>query len=132
MSEEERCKQIIDYVDNVPWGDIENSLETIELALRLSMEATRDAFQRWEQEGEGRFGGEFELSPTEVAELDQGTRLALVARLLRDVGAFYGVETELTPNGRLGQLSPRERSGGTTSVGHLVHGLLELTSPRSA
>lgn len=127
MRPNDRRQQLSDLIEDVPWGDVEGNLETIQESLRIAILATQEDFTLWLETGEHRYGDEFSLSTAQVAALDQETRLALVARLVRDIALACGVATEATQGARLGQLNDRGRD--RTRVGLLIHELLEL-APR--
>jgi hypothetical protein len=85
----------LDLINNMPWGDADVAIRTMEEALRPAMEATRDDFQLWEAQADaGGFEDEFALSANDVVKLLPEWRLAYVARLLRTLALMYGVSTD--------------------------------------
>ena len=93
--------QAIDLIESLPWGDVGEAIRGLEVALALALEAVGDAVDLWEEEGEERFGGEFQLSADQVASLDHEWRLAYIGRLLRTAAYAYGVPPHGTPGRRL-------------------------------
>jgi hypothetical protein len=90
-------QQAIDLLEDLPWGDVEQEIYGLEVALSLALEATGAAIQLWEEEGEQRFGDEFALSADEVASLDEDWRLAYIARLLYTAANAYRVSPDALP-----------------------------------
>jgi hypothetical protein len=89
--------QATELLERIAWGDMGYAIAGLEVALALALEATGDAIRLWEEEGELRFGDEFELSAEEVAELDDEWRLAYIARLLHSASYSYGVSPGVPP-----------------------------------
>ena len=82
----------------------------------------------WEEEGEERFDGEFQLSTDQVASLDREWRLAYIGRLLRTAAYAYGVPPHGTPGRSTeGDVTPpiawHEDAG---SIARLVRGLNDI------
>ncbi len=120
--------QAIDLIESLPWGDVREAIRGLEVALALALEAVGDAVDLWEEEGEERFEGEFQLSTDQVASLDHEWRLAYIGRLLRTAAYAYGVPPHGTP-GRTteGEVTPpiswHEDAG---SIARLVRGLNDI------
>jgi hypothetical protein len=53
FSDEQR-ERAVALIESIAWGDLDGSIIDMEAALRLAMDATRDDFQRWEQDAEHR------------------------------------------------------------------------------
>jgi hypothetical protein len=96
FDEEERA-QATALLEALPWGDLEQAIYGLEVTLALALEATGDAIQQWEDEGEERFGDEFSLSAEQIASLDDDWRLAYIARLLHTAAHSYGVSPHASP-----------------------------------
>lgn len=86
--------EALELIEKLPWGDMDMSIRTLEEALRLAMEATRDEFALWEQDAEAMDPDEFALEPATIAGLSPEQRLAYVARLLRSLAMAHGVSTD--------------------------------------
>lgn len=83
--------------------------------------------QLWEEEGELRFGDEFELSAEQVAELDDEWRLAYIARLLHSAALTYGVSPSVPGRTRDGELvTPPASESYPASPARLVRGLNDI------
>ena len=87
--DEPQRAQVMALLETLPWGDVEREIGGLEVVLALAIEATGDAIQLWEEEGEECFGDEFELSADQVAALDDEWRLAYIARLLHTAAHAY-------------------------------------------
>ena len=96
-------EEAVDLLEDLAWGDIPWSIDTIDRAMQLALEATSDDFARWENEDILGCIDEFSLTKQQVRDLSERWRLAYVARLLRTIAHEYGVNTELG-NGVLGAL----------------------------
>src|SRR5687768_17083671 len=114
--------QALDLIESLAWGDMQTAIFGLEASLALALEATGDAIDRWEAEGEERFGDEFELASEQVAGLDDEWRLAYLARLLHTTAHAYGVTPEgppgRTPEGDL--TSPAVWADGSSSPARLL------------
>jgi hypothetical protein len=51
FSDEQR-ERALALIESMAWGDLDGSITDMEAALRFAMEATREDFQRWEQDAE--------------------------------------------------------------------------------
>lgn len=80
------------FLDDLPWGDVEGAIRTLEEALRLALEATVNDFQLWEDHADSEgFPDEFDLSQEQIDSLSDQWRIAYIARLLRSIALAYGV-----------------------------------------
>lgn len=86
------------------------------------------SLDRWEAEGEERFGDEFELSSEQVASLDDEWRLAYIARLLHTAALAYGVFPGASPGRASGGdvTSPIAWDDQRHSPARLVRGLNDI------
>jgi hypothetical protein len=111
-------ERAVTLIESMAWADLDGSIIDMETALRRAIEATRDDFQRWEQDAEAfGFADEFSLTSETVAELSPEWRLAYVARLLRTVALSYGVSTEFgRPAGSSTLSMPRASRAGVARV----------------
>ena len=50
--DEPQRAQVMALLETLPWGDVEREIGGLEVALALAIEATGDAIQLWEEEGE--------------------------------------------------------------------------------
>jgi hypothetical protein len=120
--------QAMELIESLAWGDMEQAILCLEIALALALEATGDANRRWEAEGEERFGDEFKLSAEQVAELDHEWRLAYIARLLHDAAYGYGISPDVPP-GRTNEGDPvtaPNSNSASTSPARLLRGLNDI------
>ena len=91
--------QALAFLEELPWGDIDQQIFDMELALQLAIEATAAEFQYWENtlrpaiESDGY--DEFSLPPDRTTDLNDHERLAYVARLLRSLALAYGIKSTL-------------------------------------
>lgn len=120
--------QVTELIESLAWGDMETAIYGLEVALALTIEATGDAIQLWEAEGEELFGDEFELSAEQVAELDDEWRLAYIARLLYTAASAYGVSPNVLPGRtREGEVVTAPTSKAQqTSPARLLRGLNDI------
>jgi hypothetical protein len=120
-------EQVLELVESLAWGDMEQAIYGLEVALALALEATGDAIHLWEQQGEERFGDECGLSYEQIAELDGEWRLAYIARLLHSAAFAYGVSPSAPGRTRDGELviSPTSESY-PASPAQLVRGLNDI------
>jgi hypothetical protein len=120
MSVEQQVR-VVGLVSNLAWGSLDDELRDMELALRLALEATQEAFWMWEESAvdEG-FEDDFGLTTDQVRDLSPDWRLAYVACLLRSLGLAYGVGTELGGGPLVG-----EASSGTLAM--LLRGLNDIS-----
>ena len=115
-------------LEDLPWGDLEQAIYGLEVALALALEAVGDAIDLWEDEGEDRFGDEFSLSAEQVDSLDDEWRLAYVARLLHTTAHSYGVSPHAPP-GRSSDgpvTSPASWRDDGISIARLLRGLNDI------
>jgi hypothetical protein len=47
---DEQLRGIVELVESTPWGDVEMSIETLDTALRIALEITREEFAVWNME----------------------------------------------------------------------------------
>ena len=87
-----------------------------------------DAIDLWEEEGEERFEGEFQLSADQAASLNHEWRLAYIGRLLCTAAYAYGVP----PHGAPGRTTegavtpPACWDEDANSIARLVRGLNDI------
>ena len=118
---EEQLRRVVAQLESTPWADVEGSIETLDAALKLALEITRDEFAVWHTQLEPA-GYENEFDEVLVRDLPTELKGPLVARLLRTIALMYGVGTEFGAH-KLGE--PR---GDVTHVRTTVRTLLELVS----
>src|SRR5262245_24821296 len=126
--DEPQQAQAMALLEGLPWGDVEQEIYGLEIALALALEATGEAIQLWEDEGEDRYGDEFSLSADQVALLDDDWRLAYVARLLHSAAHVYGVSPRALP-GRSSDgyvTSPVSWHDQAGSIARLLRGLNDI------
>ncbi len=123
------AEQLNEILERMPWGDTERDIRDVELILRLALEATEDAFMRWENvlgpafESEGY--SEVNLPADRIEEMSQKDRFAYVARLLRTLAISYGVDPGF------GYLAPWRIPARTTRpLGTRTQRLSGVTPPR--
>jgi hypothetical protein len=119
----------IDLLESPPWGDMEWKIYGLEAALALALEAVGgDRVQRWEDEGNERFGDDFKLSAEQVASLDDEWRLVYIARLLDCAAIEYGVSSYASPGRNSdGEItSPASWNEDPHSVARLLRGLNDI------
>lgn len=126
--DETQREQALALLEELPWGDLEQELYGLEVALALALEATGDAIQQWEdEEGEERFGDEFSLSAERVDSLDDDWRLAYIARLLHTAVQAYGVFPGPKPGrGSDGQVTTPISWSSNGSIARLLRGLNDI------
>jgi hypothetical protein len=118
----------MELIESLAWGDMEDAISGLEVALALALEATGDAIRLWEAEGEERFGDEFTLSAEQVADLGDEWRLAYIARLLHTAAHSYGISPNVPP-GRTNEGQPVTAPGAnawSSSPAQLLRGLNDL------
>jgi len=121
-------RQALRLLEALAWGDMETAIYGLETALALAYEATGDAINLWEEEGEERFDDEFRLTPADVADLSDEWRLAYIARLLVTALHAYGVSPGASP-GRPPECSagpPLDWEEDDTSPARLLRGLNDI------
>ena len=126
--DESQRAQVVALLEDLPWGDVEQAIYGLEVALGLALEAVGNAIDLWEDKGEERFEDEFALSAKQVASLDDNWQLAYIARLLHSAALSYGVSPFASP-GRTpdGQVtSPVSWSDGSGSIARLLRGLNDI------
>jgi hypothetical protein len=95
MSTEQQAR-VVGLVSKLAWGSVDDALRDMELALRLALEATREAFRMWEESADDEgFEDEFALTPDQVRNLSPEWQLAYVSSLLRTLALSYGVSAGL-------------------------------------
>jgi hypothetical protein len=93
VNNEERAR-FAEFLDQSPWGDIDRAIYAVEMSLRLLLDATREQFLMWEAEADARgFHDEFSLTPDEVRDLSDESRLAYVGRLVMSLALNYGLDS---------------------------------------
>jgi hypothetical protein len=111
----------IEFLNSMPWGDVDGAVQSFETALRLALEATGDAFLQWEQQAEARgYDDEFSLTYDDLAALSDEWRLAYVARLLRSLALAYGVSAGFDSGPLVGEAS-------LASLGDIVRTLNDIS-----
>ena len=116
---DEQLRGVVELVESTPWADVEGSIETLDAALRLALEITREEFAVWHMELEPA-GYENEFDDALVRDLPMDVRAPLVARLLRTIALAYGVGTEF------GARELGKPCGDRTHVRTTVRNLLDL------
>ena len=119
--------QAIDLIESLAWGCSRSHSRT-QLASALALEAVGDAIDLWEEEGEERFEGEFQLSTDQAASLNHEWRLAYIGRLLRTAAYAYGVPPHGTP-GRTTEgdvTPPASWDEDANSIARLARGLNDI------
>jgi hypothetical protein len=96
----EEVVQLVELVEKVPWADVEGAVSTLDEALRLARDATREPLAVWQAAGEQRFGDEFSVAPSQFHNLSDAWRLAYVARLVETIALMHGLRSEATPSPR--------------------------------
>lgn len=101
-------KALLALVERVTWEEVETGLNDIDRALRFAMETSWNEFLHWEtQAHQAGFQSEFDPELTS-RNWSQHWRFAHVARLIRTISLWYGIETD---DSRLpGQLVPALRA----------------------
>jgi hypothetical protein len=86
-------QEALALIEQIPWGDMDGAIRTIEESLDRALAATAGEFPLWEAEGEERYVDEFTASGEDVDEMSLEWRLAYVGRLVRSLALLYGVST---------------------------------------
>jgi len=82
--DERQKAEILSLLSEVPWGDVIGAISSVEEATQRGVEATQAWFPYWDEELEGVFTNEFEITPAKVECLTPDQRLAYAARLFED------------------------------------------------
>ena len=125
----EQRSRVIEVLEGLPWDDVHGTLEAVDKALRMALEATVADFLLWEmaeeeQEGsaEERFGHEFHLLSLEaVSGLSDEWRLAWLARALQSLALLYGLATEFHDRELQSRHEPHSPAGILRRLSEIVH-----------
>jgi len=113
---EEQQSAALDLLGALPWGDLRCGMDTLEQAVRLGLAEPQTEFALWMEEGEIRFGDEFDLTPAELESLTEEWRMAYVARLLRTIALMIGMPTEFASGASVPGERPRTIMGVMRSL----------------
>ena len=117
----EQQTRMIGLVVDLPWGDVEGAICGLEEALRLTLEATAEAFSSWDDVATDiGVADEFSLSHEQVQDLSPEERLAYVARLVRSLALNYGVNAGFGEGPLVGNESAESPAG-------ILRGLNEIS-----
>lgn len=87
---EEPVRRLLRLLADTPGGEVDANIRTFEEALQAALALTRTDLELWEEIVWQRFDDdEFGVTPEEAARLPAHHRLALVARLVRDMDLAY-------------------------------------------
>lgn len=87
---EDSVPRLLRLLADTPGGELDTNIRTFEEALQAAVALTRTDLELWEEIVWRRFGDdEFGVTPEEAARLPAHHRLAVVARLLRDLEIAY-------------------------------------------
>jgi hypothetical protein len=92
LSAEQR-RAVVSIVESTAWATVAGSVATLDAALKLALELTREDFALWHEHLESA-GYENEFDEVMIRDLPDELKSALVARLLRTIAMAYGVGTE--------------------------------------
>jgi hypothetical protein len=98
----EQHDRMIEFLDEILWGDYDLSLRIVEETLRRLLEATREHLEIWD-ESEDLVGDEFSVTLERVDEL--GLRDAYVSRLVYTLALMYDLDERDSPARSVGEVA---------------------------